>query len=116
MIMEYFLYAKSEENGKVTENYNNDRNDQYFYQDGKIVKKPEPLSNSMMILVFILYLVFGIYAAKLSWYSNSKAGWSQGYKVLFAILAFMFPFTYITAHILFKIDLLSRIKGKSMSY
>jgi hypothetical protein len=69
----------------------------------------------MMLLVLIIYLVVGIYAAKLSWYSNTLAKWSQGYKVLFAIVAFMFPFTYITAHILFKLDLLERIKKPSLS-
>ena len=90
----------------------------YYYQNGMVVKKqePEPMSTPMMVLVFILYLALGVYAAKLSWYSNTKAGWSQGYKVLFSIFAFMFPITYITAHVLFKLDLLKKLKGGSMSY
>ena len=117
MIMEYFIYKNAQTNNNNTENYYSP-NTKYYHQNGMVVQKvePEPLSTPMMVLVFILYLVIGIYAAKLSWYSNSKAGWSQGYKVLFAILAFMFPITYISAHILFKLDLLSRIKGGNMSY
>lgn len=115
MIMEFFLY-KNTQNGK---NGENETTEKYHNQNAMIVQKnqePEQLSTPMMILVFVLYLALGIYAAKLSWFSNSKAGWSQGYKVLFALLAFMFPITYISAHILFKLDLLSRIKGGSMSY
>jgi hypothetical protein len=117
MIMEYFLYKEAEkngQNGKVTENYY----DPYSRYNNRIIiqQQVEPMSQSMMLLIFVFYLVLGIYAAKLSWYSNTKAGWSQGYKVLFALLAFMFPMTYISAHILFKLDLLSKLKGGSMRY
>ncbi len=119
MIMEYFMYAKAQENGKENgkENYQNP-NGMYYYQNRMVVRKQQPEENStpMMVLVFILYLALGVYAAKLSWYSNTKAGWSQGYKVLFAIFAFMCPITYITAHVLFKLDLLKKLKGGSMSY
>ena len=117
--MEYFMYAKAQENGTENgkENYHNP-NTMYYYQNSNrmIIDQPEQMSTPMMVLVFILYLALGVYAAKLSWYSNTKAGWSQGYKVLFAIFAFMFPITYITAHILFKLDLLKKLKGGSMSY
>jgi hypothetical protein len=112
------MYAKAQENGNSEnskESYHNP-NMVYYQRNDMIVQQPEPMSTPMMVLVFILYLALGIYAAKLSWYSNTKAGWSQGYKVLFAILAFMFPITYITAHVLFKLDLLSKIRGGSMSY
>ena len=122
--MEYFMYAKAQENGNSEnskESYHNP-NMVYYQRNGMIVQQrsedqqPEPMSTPMMVLVFILYLALGVYAAKLSWYSNTKAGWSQGYKVLFAIFAFMFPITYITAHVLFKLDLLKKLKGGSMSY
>lgn len=121
MIMEYFMYKNAVENGTENnkkENYysRNNRNMYYQYdqydQNEKVV---EPMSTPMLIVIFAIYLILGIYAARLSWYSNTKAGWSQGYKVLFAIVAFMFPITYITAHILFKMDLLSRIKGNPKS-
>ena len=123
--MEFFIYknVQNEQNGQngqngITEKYY-DPSTRYHYQNEMVIQKnkePEQLSTPMLILVFVLYLALGIYAAKLSWFSNTKAGWSQGYKVLFALLAFMFPITYISAHILFKLDLLSRIKGGSMSY
>lgn len=121
MIMEYFMYANAQKNGKENgkENYHNP-NGMYYHQNRMVVNKPEaepePMSTQTMVLVFILYLALGVYAAKLSWYSNTKAGWSQGYKVLFAIFAFMFPVTYITSHVIFKLDLLKKLKGGSMSY
>jgi hypothetical protein len=122
MIMEFFMYKnvndskesyKNVEGSPTLEKYRHYQNSpctqgQYQYQT-----QTEPMSTPMLMLIFVIYLALGIYAAKLSWYSNSKAGWSNGYKVIFAILAFMFPVTYITAHILFKLDLLSRIKGNS---
>ena len=115
--MEYFMYAKAQENGNSKESYHNP-NMVYYQRNNMTVQESEPeqMSTPTMVLVFILYLVLGVYAAKLSWYSNTKAGWSQGYKVLFAIFAFMFPLTYITAHVLFKLDLLKKLKGGSMSY
>lgn len=110
------MYKNVEENGKNTntEKYY----DSYSQSCSRRidVSKQEQLPISILILIFAIYMIVGVYAAKLSWYSNTRAGWSQGYKVLFAIIAFMFPFTYITAHILFKLDLLSRIKGGSKSF
>lgn len=101
------MYKNVEENGKNnTEKYYS-----YSQSCGKELNNQEQLSMSFLIFILIFYIIIGIYASKLSWYANTKAGWSQGYKILFAIIAFMFPFTYITAHILFKLDLLSKIKG-----
>jgi len=76
-------------------------------------ERKERLSTPLVMLMFVIYLILGIYAAKLSWHSNTKAGWNNGYKVIFAIFAFMFPITYTTAHIIFKLDLLSKIKETS---
>ena len=115
MIMEFFMYKNvndSKESYKNVEKYRYCRTDPYTQEQNQI-QNMEPISTPMLMLVFVINLVLGIYAARLSWYSNTKAGWSNGYKVLFAIVAFMFPITYITAHILFKLDLLSRIKGNS---
>jgi hypothetical protein len=114
--MEFFMYKNVKENNSK-ESYKNI--EKYRYQNINNIyvqeQNVEPMSTPMLMLVFIIYLVLGIYAAKLSWYSNSKAGWSNGYKVLFAIIAFMFPVSYITAHIVFKLDLLQRIKTSSRS-
>ena len=122
MIVEYFLYKNVQQNGNSngvsTENYHNP-NTKYYYQNGIVVqqKELEEMSAPVLIVVFVLYLAIGIYAAKLSWNSNTKVGWSQGYKILFSIFAFMFPFTYIYSHIIFKLDLLSKIKrGNSYKY
>lgn len=116
--MEYFMYKNME-----TDNNNSEKNKENYYSYNQVNCQDmrqreqivEPMSTPLTILVFIIYLILGIYAARLSWYSNTKAGWSQGYKVLFAIIAFMFPITYITVHILFKVDLLSRISKGSKS-
>lgn len=116
MIMEYFMYKNME-----TDNNNSEKNKENYYSYKQVnyqdmrqrEQMVEPMSTPLTILVFIIYLILGIYAARLSWYSNTEAGWSQGYKVLFAIIAFMFPITYITVHILFKLDLLSIISKGS---
>ena len=115
--MEYFVYKNIQENGNSNNNSTEkyyDSNNKYYYKNGMVIQKnQEQLSTSMLIFMFVLYLILGIYAAKLSWCSNTKAGWSQGYKVLFSIFAFMFPVTYIYSHIIFKLDLLARINKRN---
>ena len=106
MIAEYFLYKNAEQSNvpeQKKENYHGCKKDE--------IEEKDRLSTPLIMLMFLVYLILGFYAAKLSWYSNTKAGWSNGYKVLFAIFAFMFPITYITAHIIFKLDLLAKMKG-----
>lgn len=116
--MEYFMYKNIEENekNKTTEKYYNQCNQSQCNCCNGATIQPEPLSTPVLILFFIFYLYLGIYASRLSWYSNTKAGWSQGYKIFFSIIAFMFPITYITAHVTFKLDLLSKIKGSSKTF
>lgn len=128
MIMEFFMYKNVNDSKESYKNVEGSPRDSYprptrekyryyqnnpYTQDQNQIQNVEPMSMPMLMLIFVIYLALGIYAARLSWYSNTKAGWTNGYKVLFAIVAFMFPVTYITAHILFKLDLLSRIKGNS---
>lgn len=109
MIAEYFIYKHTEQ---TNEQANEQPNKENYHGCSKNIEeqKQERLSTPLVMLMFIIYLILGIYAARLSWFSNTKAGWNNGYKVLFAIFAFMFPVTYITAHIIFKLDLLSKIK------
>ena len=110
MIAEYFFYKNIEQaNGQTSEQAN--KEGYYNCPENMEQQRQERLSTPLVMLMFIVYLILGIYAARLSWFSNTKAGWSNGYKVLFAIFAFMFPVTYITAHIIFKLDLLAKIKG-----
>jgi hypothetical protein len=107
MIAEYFFYKNAEKNVSKK----SDKEMYYECDKDKEIEENERMSTPVVMLLFIVYLILGFYAARLSWYSNTKAGWSNGYKVLFAIFAFMFPITYITAHIIFKLDLLAKIKG-----
>lgn len=114
--MEFFMYKNVTENNskesyKNIEKYRHQTTNNIYVQEQNV----EPMSIPMLMFVFIIYLVLGIYSAKLSWNSNTKAGWQNGYKVLFAIIAFMFPVSYITAHVIFKLDLLQRIKRTSRS-
>ena len=123
-MMEYFMYinAKNKNNKEHYMHENRIFRDNSQYQDEPTVNITEEqlkdqLSTPALILFFIIQLFFGIIAFQLSWHSNTKAGWSNGYKILFGIIAFMCPFTYITIHILFKLDLLSQIKsGKSLKH
>lgn len=125
-MLEYFIY-KNVEN---TNNKNNTNSDQplvegydYYYRSDMNNRSMQRIKNEnienvslpVLMLIFVLYIMLGIYAAKLSWYSNTIVGWSDGYKVLFSVFAFMFPVTYISAHIVFKMDLLERIVHKNLS-
>lgn len=102
------MYVKSQDSSE--------KNKEHYIQPTLVAqekeKQVEQLSTPVLILFFIIQLFFGMIAFQLSWHSNSKAGWSNGYKILFGIIAFMCPFTYISIHILFKLDLLSQIKNK----
>ena len=110
MIAEYFLYKNAEQSN--TPDVEQPKKENYYgCPKSEEIEQKERLSTPLVMLIFIMYLILGVYAAKLSWYSNTKAGWNNGYKILFAIFAFMFPITYITAHIIFKLDLLAKIKG-----
>ena len=109
MIAEYFVYKNADQLNIPSEQPK--KESYHGCNDNKDVEQKERLSTPLVMLMFIVYLLLGFYAAKMSWYSNTRAGWSNGYKVLFAIFAFMFPITYITAHIIFKLDLLAKIKG-----
>lgn len=112
MIAEYFIYANALTNDDIKkEGYHTACNCEYDMNNQK--QQVKPLSKPILITIYIIYFIMGIYAARLSWYSNTKAGWDYGYKVLFSLFAFMFPMTYITAHFIFKIDLLNRIKKSS---
>ena len=126
-MMEYFMYVNAKnKNNKEHYMHENKYRTSMFLNNSSSQNDPtvnvteeqskDQLSTPALILFFIIQLFFGIIAFQLSWYSNTKAGWSNGYKILFGIIAFMCPFTYISIHILFKLDLLSQIKsGKSLN-
>jgi hypothetical protein len=118
MIMEYFIYKNVEQNNGKKEMYSypynkyNNNND----NENMIFVEKQSVPESVLLIMFVIYLILGIFSAKLSWNSNTIAGWSTGYKLIFSFFAFMFPCTYITAHLIFKMDLLQRVKGKSIKF
>lgn len=115
MIMEYFIYKNVEENNGKKEMYSHPYNyHNYDNNDRMLIIEKQPIPESVLLIMFVIYLILGIFSAKLSWYSNTIVGWSYAYKVIFSFFAFMFPCTYITSHLIFKLDLLQRIKGKSI--
>lgn len=68
-----------------------------------------------VIIELVFYTVIGGFAAWLSWNSNSSIGWHPVFCVIFSILAFFCAGTYLTGHLLFKLDLLLALRaGKSL--
>lgn len=59
-------------------------------------------------LIFII--VFGSYAAYLSWRSNSLINWGTGWKIFFGFFAFLFGFNYLVSYLIFKADLVAYIR------
>ena len=119
-MIEYFIYKNIEndlsllqketqkEQQKETQKMNI-QNENIEIQECKEYNELSPIS----ICIFLLfYISLGMYSAKLSWYSNTIVGWTVGYKVIFAIFAFMFPITYIIIYIIFKLDLITKINRK----
>ena len=65
-------------------------------------------SNGTGMLLFLLfYFLCGSIAAYFSWKHNSKIGWTNGYKILFAIFAFFCPTEYLTIYFTYKSDFLT---------
>jgi len=68
------------------------------------------------IFMFIFIIVFGAYAAYLSWKSNSLIEWGTGWKILFSIFAFMAGFSYLISYLIYKADLVAYInRSKGLS-
>lgn len=73
-------------------------------------KKTIDLGTPFLVVLVIVFIVLAIIAIKLSWSSNSRIGWSTPMKVFFALMTIVFsPVSYIIAHIIYKMDLLSYI-------
>jgi len=63
-----------------------------------------------LILTIIILIIFGAWAAKLSWAANSLVGWGNPVKVLFAFFAFLNGISYLFAYLIYKVDLVNYIK------
>ena len=62
-----------------------------------------------LILSLLFLLPFCVLSAYLSWYSNSLIDWCGGFKFVFALFAFFFPFTYLIKHLVHKYDVILHI-------
>lgn len=58
------------------------------------------------IVFGLIYLSLAIWAATLSWSSNTIAGWSAPAKVFFSLFAFIGAIQYLSTHFIHKLDLL----------
>jgi hypothetical protein len=98
-MLEYFLVDKfMSKNESFADNSNASSNSVFTY--AKIV----------LIALFILFLVLSLWAASLSWASNTLIGWGIFPKVIFAIFAFLSGIGYLFAHLIYKLDLIRYIK------
>lgn len=62
------------------------------------------------VFSFIFIIVFGSYAAYLSWRSNSLINWGTGWKIFFGFFAFLCGFNYLVSYLIFKADLVAYIR------
>lgn len=63
-----------------------------------------------MIFYIIFVVLFGGYAAYLSWKSNSLINWGAGWKIFYAFFAFVFSIYYLISHLIHKGDLIAYIR------
>jgi hypothetical protein len=63
------------------------------------------------IAYVVIALVFGIPAAWLSYDSNSILGWNPFFKIIFAMIAFVFSLDYMLNHLVHKWDMLNYIRS-----
>lgn len=76
-----------------------------------VVKKEDTkVGTGIGIVFFLIFVGFGIWAAVFSWRSNTVAQWTTGFKVFFAFIAFFNGLGYLLGHLIYKVDLLTRIE------
>ena len=63
-----------------------------------------------IVLMYLIEIALGIWAAMLSWKSNSLIEWGTGFKVLFAFFAFFGGWNYLLIHLINKQDLILAIR------
>lgn len=67
----------------------------------------------LTILILVVFFALGIWAAYLSWTSNTVVGWNTFAKVIFAIFAYFSNLSYLLGHLIYKLDLLNMIQKLS---
>lgn len=65
---------------------------------------------AVLVVYSIIWVFLGTLSAYLSWKSNSLIGWHAAFKAFFALAAFMFPYAYLFAHVVHKLDLVMFIQ------
>lgn len=81
------------------------------YSDSPGLTSFTPLAVVFLIAEIVFYVILGSAAAYLSWTSNSSIGWHPIFCVIFALIAFVCSASYLTSHVLFKLDLLSALSA-----
>lgn len=69
------------------------------FQDGTT---PPPPSTGSLIIVNIISIIIGIFAAYLSWSCNTAEGVSTGLKILYSFFAFLFGLLYLIYYAIFR--------------
>lgn len=74
--------------------------------------KPATSWDRISSLLYIFFWIFmAILAVRLSWESNTILEWNVGFKVLFALVAALFPLYYILGYFIFRYSLVKHIKN-----
>jgi hypothetical protein len=72
---------------------------------------------TIVVIIIIFYVLFGAFAAYLSFASNSIVGWNIYWKVFFSFCAFFIGnVNYIVTYLIHKLDLIlivNKLQGKS---
>lgn len=76
---------------------------------GSIVGVFAIISLIFTVMWFIFTIVFGIWAAKLSWKANTLVDWDDSYKYLFSFFAFMGGVSYLLSYLIYKSDLVNAL-------
>jgi uncharacterized membrane protein len=85
---------------KNIENYSTDKNN-------KPKPKPDIKKTIKLVFFYLINFIIGIWAVSISWKVNTVGHWSIIFKILFAIIAFLFAPVYILLHFIFRYENLS---------
>ena len=78
-------------------------------------KALETFSTVFVVFGVVWMLIVGVPAVYLSWTSNTLIGWHVGFKIFFAIFAFLTGLSYLLTHLINKLDLINFIKRSARS-
>lgn len=73
----------------------------------------EEVSSTETIIGIIAFIAFGIAAVYFSWVSNTVCEWNVGFKIIYAIFAFLFGLSYVIIYVINRMDAIWMIKSKN---